>query len=160
MYSKKLSANFLEDILWKIILPLTIKTNYYTVMPTKYIKNKEYFIGEQCVFEIEAPNDGHIVVFHHDTNKKVKIIFPQKTYDNSFIAKEKKLEIHHTIQEPEGKHFFKAFWTSQQLIKPENIDFNNEDKITSIIEYLKSVLKLDAKECLELIFEFEVRRKR
>jgi spore coat protein CotH len=58
---------------------------------------------------------------------------------------------------PAGKAGFKAFFTKDKLIDPENINYQNEEAINRVInEFLKKIEKLPKEDWTEEIQEYVV----
>lgn len=116
-----------------------------------------YTIGERIVIVIEPPKDGYLTILHYDEDFNLNMIFPSKTSDDTFVEKRKDKRLGIEAQEPIGKHYLMAIWTTSQIIDPKKINFANQAEVASTIgTYLNSLAELKADERSQSLAKFEV----
>jgi hypothetical protein len=119
-------------------------------------EKSQYAIGESMVFCVPVTSDGYLVILHYD-DEKVSMVFPAGQADDNFINGGSEKKISGRITGPTGKQFFKVFWTSQRLIEPKKIDFQDNDGVArSIDKFLDALDDSSEGEWVEMEYGFEV----
>lgn len=116
----------------------------------------QYAIGDRMVFCVEAPDNGHMVIFHCDQTGKVQLVFPHSSIDNTFVSGGSEKRIRGTVTKPSGRQLFKAIWTSRQLLEPGKVDFDDELEIEkTIARFIHALAQLGEDDWQEVLYEFE-----
>jgi hypothetical protein len=117
----------------------------------------QYAIDESIVFCVPIASDGHLVILHYDESEKVSLVFPAGSGDKTFVREGSENKISGTVTGPAGKQNFKVIWTSQQLMDPEEINFNSEEDIERAIDkFLDALSELEEGQWMETDYSFEV----
>jgi hypothetical protein len=120
-------------------------------------RGKVYSIGEALIVSIEAPRDGHIAVFHYDSEGNLRLVFPRKKDDVTFAKSKEEKRIGMKVTEPAGKQWLKAVFFGRQVIEPEKICLEEDTTGLAAIEgFLDAIPNLEKDEWMEAEYEFEV----
>ena len=115
-----------------------------------------YIVGERVTIDIEPPRDGYLTVLLYNEDN-VKLLLPKKGTDDTSVKKDKKKELEILVPGQLGKQCLKAFWTSYQLMVPDQINFGDDSDIHSAIEtFLKSISALSDDDWTVFVQQFEV----
>jgi len=115
-----------------------------------------YIVGERVSIDIEPPRDGYLTILFYDDNN-VKLLFPEKGTADTFVKEGEKKEQEILVPGQLGRQCLKAFWTSDQLMVPGQIDFGDDSAIRSAIEiFLKSISALSDEDWMVFVQQFEV----
>ena len=121
------------------------------------VEESIYMLGEGISIDLEPPKDGYLTILLYDDANNLKLLFPENATDDTFVKGGEKKQFEIVAAEPLGKQYFKAFWTSDQLMVPDKIDFGDESAICSAIKtFLNSISALDDDEWMVFEKEFEV----
>jgi|APSaa5957512622_1039677.scaffolds.fasta_scaffold07559_3 hypothetical protein len=116
-----------------------------------------YIVGERISIDLEPPKDGYLTILLYDDENNLKLLFPEKGTDDICVKGGEKKQFGMVAAEPLCKQYLKAFWTSDQLMIPDQIDFGDESSIRSAIErFLKSISKLGDDDWTVFVQQFDV----
>ena len=116
-----------------------------------------YMLGERISIDLEPPEDGYLTILLYDDENNLKLLFPEKGTDDICVKGGEKKQFGMVAAEPLCKQYLKAFWTSDQLMIPDQIDFGDESSIRSAIErFLKSISKLGDDDWTVFVQQFDV----
>jgi hypothetical protein len=120
-------------------------------------EKKQYAVGESMVLCVPVTSDGYLVILHYDDNEKVTMVFPAGPQDDNFVNGGSEKKISGKIAGPTGKQFFKAIWTSQKLVDPKKINFQDDEGVEHAInKYLDALDELNEGEWIEMAYGIEV----
>ena len=54
---------------------------------------RDYFIGEEIIFDLETENDGYLLLINLDIDGNLHFLFPNKYYSKNFIRANQKIQI-------------------------------------------------------------------
>jgi len=116
-----------------------------------------YSVGQTVVLSIEAPRDGHIAVFHYDSEGNLRLVFPRKKDDVTFAKSKEEKRIGMKVTEPAGKQWLKAVFFGREVIKPPKIGLEEDTSgLTTIEAFLDAIPNLKKDEWMESEYEFNV----
>lgn len=160
---KNLIANTrasMEAFILPTELVLSTRGNFPITWSSLKKKNdsiSQYHIGEQVIFTVTAPEDGHIVVFHYTDSGKVQLVFPYSSLDNTFASAGSDKQVFGKITEPLGIQNFKAIWTRNELLDSKTINFEDASKIDQVVgKFLDDLEGLNEEDWGVVIYIYEV----
>jgi tetratricopeptide (TPR) repeat protein len=116
-----------------------------------------YLLGDRINIDLEPPKDGYLTILLYDDENNLKLLFPEKGTDDTFVKGGEKKQFGIVAAEPLCKQYLKAFWTSDQLMVPDQIDFGDESAIRSAIEtFLESISALSDDDWMVFVQQFDV----
>ncbi len=120
-------------------------------------EEKIYMLGERISIDLGPPKDGYLTILLYDDENNVKLLFPENATDDTFVKGGEKKQFGIVAAKPLCKQYLKAFWTSDQLMVPDQIDFGDDSAIRSTIEtFLSSVSALSDDDWMVFVQQFEV----
>lgn len=118
-----------------------------------------YDTNKRITINLEAPldEDGFVTVFRYDERDDFQMILPKSKIDNTSLKAGGFKRLTLDPLKFKGMHYVKAVVTSQMLINPNEIDFEDDlDVAIAVGNFLKSVRDLDYNEWWEANAEFRV----
>ena len=123
----------------------------------KGIEEDIYLLGEGISIDLKPPRDGYLTILLYNDKNNLKLLFPERTTDDTFIKGGEKKQFEIVAAEPLGQQYLKAFLTTDQLMVPDQIDFGDESSFFSAIRaFLNSISDLGDDEWMVFEHEFEV----
>jgi len=120
-------------------------------------EKKLYAVGESMVLCVPLTSDGYLVILHYDEDEKVTMVFPAGPQDDNFVSGGSEKKISGRITGPTGKQFFKAIWTSQKLVDPKKINFQDDEGVEHAInKFLDALDEVNEGEWIEMAYDIEV----
>jgi hypothetical protein len=151
----------LIDKLGTLVSEISFQCSAYTFDTVKGTEQRRsrFAVGEPIIIYVEAPkvSDGHLTVIHYDDEYNLGMLFPNKKSDSTLVkpGQEKRLGLQ--AGKPTGRHYLKAIWTSEQIIKPEIVDFEDKSNVGSCIDdLLNSISDLSERDWMVSYAQFEV----
>ena len=121
-----------------------------------------YCLGERIVISIESPEkrDGFLTVFHYDDDYNLSMIYPDRPGADTSLKAGTEKRIGIIASKPLGRHYLKAFWTSQEMIDPDQIGQGTDTEIVAILDaFIATLRTLRTDDWIESVAEFEVKEK-
>lgn len=119
----------------------------------------KYSPGELINISISIPEkkEGHLILFHLDEENNLNMIFPNNPSDDTFVKGKDEKRVGITVTGPLGKHYIKAILTPNMIIKPQETNFDDDNKVArTIARLLKHINTLNKTEWLEAVEEIEI----
>jgi hypothetical protein len=118
---------------------------------------KRYSIGDSLVFCIPVVSDGYLVVLQYDANEEISLISPFNSEDDGFINGGNEKRISGKVTGPIGKQYFQVFWSANNVLKPELMDFKDKDSVEEALNnYFDALKELKEDDWIETVYEYEV----
>ena len=118
---------------------------------------KKYSIGDSIVFCIPVVSDGYLVVLQYDANEEISLISPFNSEDDGFIHGGNEKRISGKVTGPVGKQYFKVFWSANNVLEPELINFEDKDSVDeALTNYLDALKELKDSDWIETVYEYDV----
>lgn len=135
----------LKGLVSKLAFPVSIHTPALEAVRGAVPEPQEhrYRPGTELEISAEAPADGYITVFHGcEETGEVELVFPVEPDDNPRVSAGQEIpSITGKVEGPPGKHWFKAFWTKDLLLNPEQSDLRMESVREEAVEEFLDVLQ-------------------
>ena len=93
-----------------------------------------FAVASNIIFLFEPTEDGFIVVFRHDSEGGVELVFPAESNDNNFIIAGGELSIDYIAKEPIGINSITAIMTTTNLFNSTELDFTDHLEIEKAVE--------------------------
>jgi hypothetical protein len=118
-----------------------------------------YAPGTKLSISVYAPADGYVVIFHCcEETGEVKPVFPLLPEDNPKVsAVQHWVPVEGCVEGPQGRHFFKIFWTRMPLLDLTDLDLQDlEQSETAKSRFFEGLEGLDAADWQETTYEYSV----
>ncbi|MEQ8192545.1 MAG: hypothetical protein ABRQ39_31560 [Candidatus Eremiobacterota bacterium] len=138
--------------------------NLYFVPDLAYSRKKsaeksdkvKAFIGDEVRIEIPADKDGYLTVIHWN-GEKVSLLFPNPHEIDTSVKEKTTKILRGLIDPPAGIQYIKVFVTEDNILNPEEINFNDVNSVMKHIEgFMKKLSEFDDSKWSEKIIACEV----
>lgn len=111
-----------------------------------------YAADDKIVFSIFIPEEGILVVFHYDDERKIRVLYPGKEKDDIKVKHGETKHIAVEISKPIGKQYIKA------ILFPHGVTPLEEgaECISNIINIIQTISDIDKERWVVFDYEFEV----
>lgn len=139
-------------------IPVGLDPVMSTKIPVKETQGIiKVYNGDELNIEIPVEKDGYLTVLHWNGDD-ISLIFPDPDNSKTFIKSGQTKTIEHTVTLPSGLQQIKTFITEKQLIKPEEIDFNDKKSIyEKLQEFIKKLQESSEDKWSQQVINYEVR---
>lgn len=140
---------------------LQVESLAFQRVPTRSISTtvggKKFNVGDSINLYVKTDNPRYMIVFHKNSEGKVKLIFPSSGSVDNFLDEQSSIKVTARVTPPTGKEEFVVFGTKEPIIDPEEIDYDMPGYLPALLEEITNKLDgLDKDDWDKYMCEYEV----